>query len=170
MKRLYVVLVLAVTACGGGGDGSDPAAVDAAAGQSDAPRDAFVPTGNMVTDAEPNNERDEATQFPPGSGSFVVHGTCLDPSDMDYYDVHTTMLGSYQARLEWQVGSYQMMFDPEDGMTGGQVKSATSPLMANGEIIAPDETSAPQFGVDCGVTGNTSAITGLPYTLYITLP
>jgi hypothetical protein len=167
MKRL---LVLFIAACGGSGGGSDPAAVDAAVGQSDAAPDVMVPSGNMVTDQEPNDERDEATQFPAGSGSFVVHGTCLDQSDLDYYDIHPTMLGSYHARLEWQVGSYQLMFDPEDGMTGGQVKSATSPLMANGEVIPPDELSAPEFGIDCGVTGNTSAIIGLAYTLYITLP
>ena len=169
MKRLGALVVF-VAACGGSGSDSDPAAVDAAVGQVDSAPDAFVQTGNMVTDTEPNNERDEATQFPAGSGSFVVHGTCLDDIDLDYYDIHPTKLGSYQARLEWQTGSYQMMFDPEDGMTGGQVTSATSPLMANGQVIAPDEQSTQQFGVDCGVTGNTSAIAGVVYTLYITLP
>ena len=164
--RSFVLTLALATGCDG--ISSDPGRVPDAATDSASAQDAS--SAREVTEVEPNDERVEATQLPNGGGQFVIRGTCGDSADNDYYDANTSVQGAYSVRLEWQAGSYDMMFDPEDGFSGGQTQSTTPPIIASGQITAPSELVKPQFNVDCYNANNPSGLTGLAYTLYLTLP
>lgn len=166
--RSFVLTLAVVTGCDG--IRSDPGQmVDGAVDSAPADHAADSTAAREVVEVEPNDERAGATQLPAGGGEFVIRGTCGDSADNDYYDANSGT-GPYSVRLEWQAGSYQMMFDPEDGFTGGQTESTTPPIIASGQVIVPSELPRPQFNIDCYNAGNPSGLTGLAYTAYLTLP
>jgi hypothetical protein len=155
-------------ACGDDGGNGSSSGVDAATTSDTGSGGADSGGGGdrVVNEVEPNNERDEATQFPAGGGTFTVHGTCADSSDGDYYDVHPETTGAYTATLTWQAGAFELSWDPEDGMTGSKTDSMTSPIMAAGQLTA---TTA-QFNIDCYNANNPAGLAGLAYTVELTLP
>lgn len=141
-------------------DGGGNTAVDAST--VDVPD---APPG-VVMEVEPNNERDQATQLQTRSAAITIQGVCTDYLDIDYYNAPAGTTGAYSAELSWDVGGFELGFDPEDGFTGELTHTNTSPIVVTGDVVAPTELSAPQFAIDCG----SHVRLNLVYTLVLTLP